>query len=49
MKQPRITQTIKNGRRIPLDADVIVFSVKQKEKDRGVDRVRDEKLIINII
>ena len=47
MKQPRIMQTIKNGRRIPLDAEVIIFPVKQKRKDRGVGRGRDEKLIIN--
>ena len=47
MKQARIMQTIKNGRRIPLDAEVIIFSVKQKGKDRGVGGGRDEELITN--
>lgn len=45
MKQPRIMQTIKNGRRIPLDAEVIIFPVKWKEKDIGIGRGRDEELI----
>ena len=49
IKQPRIMQTIRNGRRIPLDADVIIFSMKQKKKNRGVVRGRDEELIKNII
>lgn len=49
MKQPRTMQTITNGRRMPLDADVIIFSVKQKERETGVGRGSDEKLIISII
>lgn len=29
MKQPRMMQTIRNGRRMPLDVDVIIFQCRE--------------------
>jgi hypothetical protein len=45
MKQPRIMQTIKNGRRIPLDVDVIIFSMEQRKIVESKNR--DKEKIIN--
>ena len=31
MKQPRMMQTIRNGRRMPLDVDVIIFPGEERK------------------
>lgn len=38
MKQARMMQTIRNGRRMPLDVDVIIFSVEKRKIREGKGR-----------